>query len=1022
MFSRLVLQFLGLPQISLNDQPVVTERRKAIALLAYLSVNDIGHPGQRYTRESLSALLWPDYEQAKAFSNLRRTIWEVHQAIGENWLVAERESVRLSAEAGIDLDVARFRDLLSESRQQTDISLRVPFLVDAVKLYRNHFLTGFSLKDAHPFNDWAFAESEELRHKLADALILLSDDYCAFGQAEKAIPHARRLTALEPLNEAAHRKLMEVYLGAGQHGLALKQYQTCEQILRKELNLDPQPETRALYKKIRKREINSIPIEKQIEPTTPKHNLPAQLSTFIGREKEQDEIINLLAKNRLVTLAGVGGIGKTRLSLQVGEKLLKDFPHGVWFVPLDSLSDPALVPSTVAAVFDIREGSSDQPIIERLSYALRQKTTLLIFDNCEHLLDACAHLSKTLLRNCPNLKILATSREVLNMEGEATYYLSSLSIADDKTALETLTDYESIRLFVERASLALSSFQLTKENAQTIIGLCRKVDGIPLAIELAAARVNILNVEEILQQLDNSFALLARDSRTALPRHQTLRASIDWSWGLLSNQEQRFMGQLTVFAGSWTLDAAQAVCEGNTLDLTSALVKKSLIMVDQKLAGETRYHFHEIIRQYAYEKLGDASEEENTRSRHLKFFLHFTEQAEAALRGPTQIEWHARLNAERSNLRAALAWADKTDVEAGLYISSRLGRFWLGYDMREAGYWLSTFLQKPESHSYPRARAMALRAHMPVLNYLSQNDTWRSTAKEYSELYRALGDQGAEIDVLLITAREISSAAQRMKLFQKALNLAQASGDIWREASVLYEVGWHYSGNERLNYWGQGITLFRQAGDWRSLAQVLSATANFALLNDNLELAQKYLVEATSLNDQLKDKDTMFELLSIRAKIAMMRGDYNQAHTYLHEGLDISEELGARMSSLWLQSYLGYLALREHNLTEARDIFTETARELFIDKDEIGVVFNLEGMAGLFVAITKPKNAARLIGWADATRKRIDDTRPRLEQADVDKIIAACLAKMGEVAFSNAYEQGQKMTLDEAVAYALSEN
>jgi DNA-binding SARP family transcriptional activator len=385
MSPCLALEFLGLPQVHLDDTPIATDRRKAIALLAYLAVSDIGRARQRYSRESLSALLWPDYEQAKAFSNLRRTIWEVHQALGEGWLIAEREVVRLNEEAQIDLDVAHFQDLISQGRQQTDTALRIPLLADAAKLYRNHFLTGFSLRDASNFNEWAFAESENLRRQLAEALTMLSGAYCDVDQSAEAIPHARRLVALDPLNELAHRQLMEVYLQAGQHSAALKQYQTCEQILRKELNLDPQPETRALYKKIRKGEGKPVQLEKQIETTTPKHNLPLQLSTFIGREKEQAEILKLLTKNRLITLAGTGGIGKTRLSLQVGQQLLKQYSGGVWFVALDSLSDPSLVSQTIASVFDIQE-TTDRPLIEKLTDALREKTILLILDNCEHLL------------------------------------------------------------------------------------------------------------------------------------------------------------------------------------------------------------------------------------------------------------------------------------------------------------------------------------------------------------------------------------------------------------------------------------------------------------------------------------------------------------------------------------------------------------------------------------------------------------------------------------------------------------
>ncbi len=356
-------------------------------------------------------------------------------------------------------------------------------------------------------------------------------------------------------------------------------------------------------------------------------NLPSLFTSFIGRQKEQREVINLLNKNRLVTLAGVGGIGKTRLAIQVGHQLRPDYAHGVWFVPLDSISDPLSVPQTVASVFGIREGI-DRQVIETLKNVLRPKTALLILDNCEHLLDACAHLINTLLRHCPNLRILTTSREILKMEGEATYYLPSLSMPEGGDSLAKISEYESIQLFVERAALALSTFQLTKENAQAITDICRRVDGIPLAIELIVARLNILNVEEISKQLQKSFALLTNHSRTSLSRNQTLQASIDWSWSLLTDTEQAFLRQLSVFAGGWTLEFAQSVCDGDALNLTNSLAQKSLIIVEQELDRETRYHFHEILRHYAYQKLVESGEEETVRTRHLKYFLRLSEQIE----------------------------------------------------------------------------------------------------------------------------------------------------------------------------------------------------------------------------------------------------------------------------------------------------------------------------------------------------------------------------------------------------------
>jgi predicted ATPase/DNA-binding SARP family transcriptional activator len=1018
MPAGLVLQFLGLPQLYLDNKPITTDRRKAIALLAYLAVNDIGSAPQRYSRESLSALFWPDYDQAKAFSNLRRTIWEVHQAIGESWLIADRESVHLNPDAKVDLDVAHFQSLLSQSRQQSDPSQRIPLLSEAVKLYRNHFLTGFSLKDTYPFNEWAYTESEELRHKLADALTLLVESHCTLNQAESAILYARRLVALEPLNESAHRQLMEVYVQAGQHSEALKQYQTCEQILRKELNLDPQPETRALYKKIRKGEIKPIQVEKPTETIIPKHNLPLQLSTFIGRDKEQDEVVRLLEKNRLVTLAGVGGIGKTRLALQVGQKLLNDYPNGVWFAGLDSLSNPSLVPSAVAAIFDIRE-EPDRPILEILKNVLHHKTALLILDNCEHLLDACAQLIKTLLTNCPNLKVLVTSREILNMEGEAIYSLSSLSLPDHEVSPEQVSNYDSIQLFMERGALAVSSFKPSQENISTIREICQRLDAIPLAIELAAAHLDVLQLSEILKQLNEHSDLLARHLRPSIPRHQTMRASLDWGWRLMTTSEQTFLRHLSVFAGGWSLESAQAVCDGNALNLTSMLVKKSLIAVNQEAGRETRYRFHEIVRQYAHEKLIEASEEKQIRSRHLNYFLHFSEQAETALKGPSQIAWYARLNDERENIRAALEWADQTDVQAGLYLSSRLDVLWENFDIREQTHWLEEFTQKPESKAYPHARAKALRTLGWLRNRLERVAEAFSNAQECLDLYRACGDKSGEADALALLVL-IVNPSEAGEFYQQALTLTQSMNDKWRTAYLFFVLGWGH--HDRHSYGEKALALFQEVGDLRYMAESMDKLGRVEMLNNDLESAQKRFDEAIYLFRQLNIKSGISDVLQGYGRIAGIKGDYEQAYTSLRESAVLAEEFGNRISYLFTRSLLGYLALQQGKISEAHEIFTETVRSFFDDKNEIGVAFDLEGMAGLFVAVGKYEMAVQLIGWSDALRKRIGDARPPLEQADVDKIIGACLTKMGEVVFSDAYDEGQAMTLEEAVEYALSEN
>jgi predicted ATPase/DNA-binding SARP family transcriptional activator len=1019
MPSQLALHFLGSPQIHLDHEPVSADRRKAVALVAYLAVE-----GGPHTRDSMSALLWPDYEQSKAFTNLRHTLWEVQQAIGEGWIVADRETVRLNADADISLDIHRFESLLAQSFTHDNPSLRIPLLADSIKLYRSHFLTGFSLKDAPGFNEWAFAKSEDLRHQLSAALVTLSNDHCALGQADQAVPYARRLIALDPLNEASHRQLMQVYIQAGQYSAALKQYQTCEQILRKELNLDPQPETHALYKKIRKGEAKAVPVERQIETVAPQNNLPSQLSTFIGREQQQDKIAHLIAKNRLVTLVGAGGIGKTRLALQVGQKVLNDYPNGVWFIALDSLSDPELVPQTVAAVFNIRESPS-RPISETLIDSLREKTALLIFDNCEHLLEACAQLITTLLQNCPNLKILATSRETLNLPGEAIYYLPPLSIPEQDVDMENLAEYEAIRLFSECAALAQSSFTLTKENALAVVEICRKVDGIPLAIELAASRVDVLQVDEILRQLQDSFALLATDSRIILPRQQTLQASMDWSWGLLNESEQVLLQQLSVFAGGWTLESAQAVCNGDILGLTSVLVKKSFIVVNQQAGRETRYRFHEIVREYALKKLVESGNEENIRTRHLKYFLSLAEQAEFALRSADLVDWMERLHEERNNIRASLHWADKTDTEAGLYLLGKLRRYWESSNLSEGIYWLESFLYKPEADSFPFAKAHALHLFGWLLTWLQQFPQALFVTEQSLALFRAAGDQQREADSLLSLGnikQFLDEPDVALEFLHQSLELAQSLNDPWREANAYYFLGWDRRDFQRsLVYWKKALDLYRTVGDQIALANLLGMLGQFLVLDGDIELGEKHLDEALLLWQSNKRANVWQNTKTAKSLIALMRSDYEQAYSLLEEAWLIAKESGNKMSQLWVRVRLGYVALRAGDLEEAHDIFIETAHGFHKSGYTIGTVFALEGMASFDVAINRPERAARLVGLADAVRKKIKDARPNLEQANVDKIIAACLAKLGEVAFSDIYDEGQKMTLDEALVFAFEE-
>jgi predicted ATPase len=332
----------------------------------------------------------------------------------------------------------------------------------------------------------------------------------------------------------------------------------------------------------------------------------------------------------------------------------------------------------------------DQTPVDTLVKELRRKSLVLILDNCEHLLDACAQVVDALLTNCSNVRVLTTSREALRLEGEALYHVPMLTIPkrDHIQAIDELAQYEAVRLFLERAKLLVSGFELTDVNLEAVIKICDRLDGIPLAIELAAAHVDIFTFEEILNQLNHSFDLLESNARSVLPRHQTMHASIDWGWNLLTDSERTFMRHLSVFIGGWTLQVARAIGVKDSLERISALWKKSFVVVHQQAGYETRYGFHEVVRSYALEKLVEAGEEETMRDRHLEYFLDLVRQLEPTLDSAHQQQWLERLLVERDNIRAALGWAARTNVQAGLYLSNRLRSFWESYDFREEARWL----------------------------------------------------------------------------------------------------------------------------------------------------------------------------------------------------------------------------------------------------------------------------------------------------------------------------------------------
>jgi len=560
--------------------------------------------------------------------------------------------------------------------------------------------------------------------------------------------------------------------------------------------------------------------------TARKHNLPVQVTRFFGRENEIANLKQRLAEHRLVTLTGSGGVGKTRLSFQVAGEVLDDFSGGVWLVELAPLTDPALVPQHVATVLGVRE-SPGRSVLEGLTLFLRDRQVLLMLDNCEHLLDTCAQLVETLLHASPSLKVLASSREPLGIAGEAVYGVRSLPFPDPDRLLpiEQICNYTAISLFVDRARLVLPGYEITDHNAASVARICQRLDGIPLAIEMAAARVNVLNAANLAERLDDAFRVLTGGSRTALPRQQTLRATIDWSYALLSDAERLLLQRLSVFLGGCTLEAAEAVCSDapqevdrgpgeihpppagpgidqlDILDLLSSLVSKSMVIAERRLGKETRYQLLETVRQYAREKLHSAGETERLHARHLRFFVQLAEEAEPKLKGPEQIIWLNRLETDLDNVRAALDYSlagrASDDAEAGLRLAVALNTFWnIRGHSREAHAWLEAALARRSVPERSLARAEALRTAAAMAFTGDQAADYaraRAEAAESVEIFRESGLPGRRgLAYALITLGDLTQRlggyALMLDMLEESVGLFRELGDKWGLALALHNL------------------------------------------------------------------------------------------------------------------------------------------------------------------------------------------------------------------------------------------
>lgn len=907
--------------------------RKVESLLAYLVL----HP-EEHSREKLAALFWGESTDTQARDSLRTALKSLRKQVGDELLLSDRETVQLNPDFPLWVDAREFEKGVTNSPQA------------ALGLYRGDLLLDL-------YDDWILAERERYRTRYLESLLRVAEELRLGGQNMQAIEFAQKALSTDATSEEAYRQLMLCYIVGGNRTAALKQYEECVRVLRAELDAEPSAETTALYQEIKG-------AESDLKPTAARlTNVPIPFTSFVGRQREIKEIKDILAQRRLVTLTGAGGSGKTRLGIEVASGLVGEYEDGVWWIELAALTDPGLVPQAVAKALALRE-VPNQPWSAALASHLHSKQVLLGLDNCEHLIEGCAQLAQILLSGCAKLKILATSREALGFTGEHVWQVPTLSLPDahQLPLPELMRRYEGIQLFVERAIAVKSDFQLTTRNAFAVGQVCRRLDGIPLAIELAAARVKVLSPEEISVRLDDLFGLLSSGSRAALPRHQTLRATMDWSHGLLSEDERILFRRLSVFLGGFTVDAAEAVCAGRALDqghvfdLLTHLVDKSLVVVDPSREewAQTRYLMLETIREYAREMLYGAGESDTIRDNHLQYFSRLAGQAEPMLL-TDQVAWFNRLDAESDNLRAAIEWSmqrsdegSESQAQLGLLLAGDLTWFLETRARRETSELLRQILSKPGAQAETLARAKGLNA----LGHL-----------EWS----------------------VGNLEEARSALEEALAMSRKFGDKITTASALAYLG-----------------------------VVASFQGDFAA-------APQFLEEGIALSSGLGTlgKNLRGTALGFLGDVSMHDGDLTRAQALYEEGITLLREVENKNFLAYPLRRMGYAAFHQGNLAKAESSFVES---LSLNQEvghQLAMTACVAALAATIGARGERVRAIELFSAVDSSLRAMNYRLFYPDRIEYQRNLAEVRSNLDEATFNAAWEEGRGMTLESAVDYAL---
>jgi predicted ATPase/DNA-binding SARP family transcriptional activator len=1062
----LQLRVLGEFLLLVGGTPVALPNSGRLqALLAYLLL----HRTAPQPRAHLAFLLWPDSPEAQALTNLRKLLHQVGQAVPalEACLLSSRQHLQWRPDAPCASDLVEFEAALACAAIAPDMVIQRTALEAAVTAYRGDLLPGC-------YDEWILPERERLRQSFTQSLDHLIGLLESARDYPAAIRSAERLLQEDPLREATYRRLMALHRDNGDPAGALRIYQACAAMLQQELGMDPGPATQALYDELLRA---ATPPPTGERPRL--HNLPTPPNRFIGRRAEVAGATTLLRQSgtRLVSFVGPGGSGKTRLALEVAGGLLGDFPDGVWFVDLAPLRDAALVVPAIVRSLQLPD-LPGQPLLIRLQDYLRDRHMLLLLDNFEQVAAAAPQVAQ-LLAAAEQLKVLVTSRAALHIYAEQEFPVPPLALPDvgNLPPLDELATQEAVALFLERARAVQPGLAAPPATLRTVAEICRRVDGLPLAIELAAARTRLLTPDALLSRLERRLPLLTGGPHDLPDRQQTLRRTIAWSYQLLDPAGQRLFSQLAVFVGGWTVEAAEAVCSAETdgIVLTGLedLAAQNLVYRQTTPTGEPRFIMLETIREFAGEQLTESGATEAVSRQHAEFFLALAVAAPHRLRSAEREMWLAQLDAEQENRRTALVWsqAQPDGGETMLRLAAALFWFWFF-----RGYWsegrdrLKAALAKSDAPIPARAACLwgagvlalyesdekVARAHLDAgvalareiadrenLGYAlinlprmlmadhSRVSIARACGEEGLAMLRELGDPRAlafGLQQLGISeafgATGVLSYSSAKRHIEESMRIFEEIGDRWGLAQSLNGLAvvalWRHDSRTARQLIEEAIVQAREQDDKLGMIMALVGLGNIARSEGNYAEARRALDSALVLSRKLGIKGLIPSTLHTLGHLSLIEGDYQLARELCEESLRLSQDLGDTVDTGWALRNLALLAHHEQDDAQAIALCRECLTIFGAIDQPLGIAFTLVGVMQYMGTNWPPETAAQLLSVAATRSQEVPDAHmDQFDRRIFDELIAATRGRLGDAGFARAWAAGQALSRDEAITYAL---